>query len=105
MSGAQLLHRYRILGAALAGSAAIHAAVMVSVPAQSEPIDDPSGVAYSATIDPDARIAEPAAAPAARPAPPRRAHARPAVPLLPAEPLLDPIAPETLASALAEALP
>lgn len=105
MTRAELVHRYRFLAVALAGSAAIHAAVMVGVPARPESPDEKPGVAYSATIDPAAQVAEPSAAPAPKPAAPRRARAHRAAPLLPPEPLLDPIAPEALASALPEPLP
>ena len=102
MTRADFIGRYRFLALALAGSAAVHAAVMMSVPARTESIEEPSGAAYSATIDPAAQIAEPAATPAPKPPRPHRARAHRAVPLLPVEPLLDPIAPDTLASAVAE---
>ncbi len=97
MARVELIDRYRFLALALAGSAALHAAVMVSVPARLESADDKPGVAYAARIGPAAATAETVPAPPAAPAPPR---ARRASPLIPAEPLLDPIAPDTLASAM-----
>lgn len=105
MTRADFIGRYRFLALALAGSAAVHAAVMIGVRAPSDPLEEPPGAAYSATLDPAAQVVEPAAAPAPKPARPHRVRAHRAAPLLPAEPLLDPIAPDTLASALPEPLP
>lgn len=101
MTWMDLIDRYRFLALALAGSAALHAAVMVSVPARSDPIEEPPGADYSASLNP-AAMAEQAAPPPRAPPPPHRPRARRAAPLLPAEPLLDPIAPDQLASAVAE---
>ena len=98
MPRAQIIGRYRFLAVALAASAALHAAVMVGVPARLDGIEEKPGVAYSATLDPAVTIAEPASvAP-----PPRRHRARRAAPLLQPEALMDPIEPDTLASAMAE---
>ena len=105
MTRADFIGRYRFLALALVGSAAVHAAVMMSVPLPSDAIEEPSGVAYSATIDRAAQVARPAAAPAGKPARPHRARPHHAAPLLPAEPLLDPLAPDTIASALPEPVP
>ena len=101
MTRADLIDRYRFLSVALGASAAIHAAVMVNVPARVDSGDEKPGVAYSASIDPAGATADVAPAPAAQPAPPRP-RARRALPLLPAEPLLDPIAPDKAASAVAD---
>ena len=43
MTRAGLIDRYRFPGLALAGSAALHAAVMVGVPARVEPIGEKPG--------------------------------------------------------------
>jgi hypothetical protein len=97
---ADLIARYRFLGLALLGSAVLHAAVMVGIPARLESIEDKPGLAYSADLE-GATVADaaPAPAPAAQPAPPRP-RARRATPRIPLEPLLEPIAPDALASAL-----
>jgi hypothetical protein len=101
MSRADFIDRYRFLAIAIAGSAALHAAVMVNVPTRVDSVAEPPGEAYSASLDPEAATAQPAAAPAAKPAPVRhRAHR--AAPLLAPEALLEPLSPETLASALPE---
>lgn len=106
MTRFELIDRYRFLALALAGSAALHAAVMVGVPARPDAAiaEEDAGASYSASLDPAAAVAEVAQAPAAKPAPPRP-RARRALPLLPVEPLLDPIAPDKLASALEAPLP
>jgi hypothetical protein len=101
MTRAEAIDRYRFLALALAGSAALHAAVMVGVPSRPGAIEEPPGDAYTASLDPAAaRVAEPSPAPVARPAP-ARPRARRALPLLPAEPLLDPIAPDDVVAAAA----
>jgi hypothetical protein len=82
VTAAQLIDRYRFLAVALAGSAALHAAVMVNVPQRGEPVEEGEVAGYSATLDPAAQVAEPAPpAPAAKPHP--RPRVRKAVPLLP----------------------
>src|SRR5258707_233693 len=100
MTRAELIDRYRFLGLALAGSAALHAAVMVGVPAREESVGEKPGTGYSASLDPAAAVAQTAPAPVAKPAP--RPRVRRALPLLPTEPLLDPIAPDNIASAIEE---
>jgi hypothetical protein len=102
MTRAEAIGRYRFLALALAGSAALHAAVMVGIPGRPGAIDEASGDAYTASLDPAAAtVAAPSPAPVARPAP-HRARARRAMPLLPAEPLLEPIAPDEVIAAAAE---
>jgi hypothetical protein len=99
---ARFTHRYRILALTFAGSAALHAAVMVGVPAShARENDGKPDTGYSATLD-EGPATEPASAPVAKPAPPRPHRPRRAAPLLPPEPLMDPIAFEPLASALAQ---
>jgi len=98
-----IIGRYRVLAVGLAASAALHAAVMVGMPEPLEAVDQKPGIAYSASIDPAAPVAQAVPAPAPKPAAPR-ARARRAVPMLPPEPLLAPIAPEEVA-ALAQPLP
>jgi hypothetical protein len=96
---ADFIARYRFLGLTLAASAALHAAVMVGVPARGESTGEQQpGDAYAATLE-TAAVVEPAPAPVAHPARPRP-HARRATPRIALEPLLDPIEPEALASAL-----
>ena len=96
------IDRYRFLALAVAGSAALHAAVMVGMPARLErTTTDDDAASYTATLD-----ADPSSQPAPAPAPaakPRRAH-RPkrATPFLPPEPLLDTISPEAVATAMPE---
>jgi hypothetical protein len=103
---AAFVDRYRFLALAMAGSAALHAAVMVNVPTRSESdVVEKDGNAYSASLDPaapQAEVAPAAPAPAAKPAP--RRHRR-ALPLLAPQPLLEPIAGAQLASALPQPLP
>jgi hypothetical protein len=72
VSPARLLDRYRFLAVALAGSAALHAAVMVNVPTRAQSAGESGGPEYSATLDPAAQVAEPAP-----PAPVARPHPRP----------------------------
>ena len=73
----QFISRYRIPAAALAVSAAVHAAVMLGVPHRVESLDTDEGATYSATLDAavDAAPAAPAAKPAPKPA--AKPHARP----------------------------
>jgi hypothetical protein len=110
-----LLNRYRAVGLAVLVSAALHAAVMVSVPARiSTPDDDVA--AYSATLDPNATqvVSDQPAAPA-RPARPKSPHpksriAPPALalpePLMPVPPVaIMPLAPEPVVQAAAEEAP
>ncbi len=97
MSSADLIHRYRFLALALAGSAALHAAVMVAVTSRHDAVEGKPGGAYSASLDGDATALEAAPAPVAKPAP-TRPRTRRAAPLLAPETPLDPIAPDTLAS-------
>jgi hypothetical protein len=66
---AQLFHRYRILGLTLAGSAALHAAVMVGTP-ERRGIEEKSGVGYSATLD-VGPVSDPTPATAPAPSAPR----------------------------------
>lgn len=106
MTRAEFIERYRFLALALAGSAVAHAAVMMGVPARTAGVEDEgAGPAYSASLDPAAPTVNTTAAPAAKPTPRHRARPRRAVPLLAPEPLLDPVAPDALASALPEPLP
>ena len=94
-NAAELVQRYKLTGAALAVSAALHAAVFLGMPARLEAIDESPGTAYSASLDP-AAIAEvsptPTPAPAPKPAPKRAPVKRFALP--------DPLAP-----VVADALP
>src|SRR5450631_2303175 len=87
-TAADFLSRYRVAAAALALSAAVHAAVVVGVPQRVEGIGSDEAPAYTASLD-AATAAEPGAAPAPAPAAPRpaagpRARMRP-IPML--EPL------------------
>lgn len=80
-NAAEILSRYRVVAAALAVSAAVHAAVMVGMPPRIEALEEQSAVAYAASLDAVAVAAvavaptPPAAAPqrAAKPRPRRRA--------------------------------
>lgn len=67
-NAAELVQRYKLTGAALAVSAALHAAVFLGMPARLESIDETPGIAYAATLDP-AATAEVSAAPAPTPVP------------------------------------
>jgi hypothetical protein len=96
MDRARIIDRYRFLALALAGSAALHAAVMVNVPTRGEPAGAGEDIEYSATLDPAAPAAQPAPAPVARPAP-SRPRARRTPPIAPG--LLDPLGNELLAAA------
>jgi len=100
---AHLLRRHRLLALTLAGSAALHAAVMVGMPPRLEGgSDDRPETGYTATLeDAPATGPAPAPAPVAKPRPPRPHRPR-AVPLLAPEPLLEPIIPDAIASALAQ---
>lgn len=94
MTRAQLVDRYRFLALALAGSAALHAAVMVNMPSRGGPAGAGDEVEYSATLDSAAQAAQPA--PVVNPAPPRP-RARRAPPSV-APGLLDPLG-ESMAAA------
>jgi hypothetical protein len=69
---ADLLSRYRIVAGALAVSAAVHAAVMVGVPARFEALADNEAASYSATLDPAAEVVALQPAPAPTPGASRR---------------------------------
>ena len=97
MTLARLIDRYRFLGLALAGSAALHAAVMVNVSSRVESLEDKDGVEYSATLDPMAQVAEPAPAPVVHPAP-ARPRTRRATPRIAPE-VLAPMDEEAIAAA------
>ncbi|HEX7606246.1 MAG TPA: DUF3108 domain-containing protein [Usitatibacter sp.] len=86
MTTTAFLSRYRIPAAALAVSAALHAAVMVGVPQRLEGIADEAAPAYTASLD-GAAPSEASAATRA-PAPPRRA----ARPRARAFPMFEPLA-------------
>jgi len=62
MTFTHAIGRYRFLAAAIAGSAALHAAVMVNIPTRGDPIAEPDGPEYSATLDPSAQAADAAMA-------------------------------------------
>ena len=97
MTGAQIIDRYRFLAVALAGSAALHAAVMVNVPQREEGTDEGGAVAgYSASLDPAAQVAEPAPAPVVKPHP--RPRPRRIAPVFAPE-LMNPIGEEVIAAA------
>ena len=96
MTLAKIIDRYRFLAGALAGSAALHAAVMVNVPTQVDSISEPEGAQYSATLDPAAQAVDAAPAPVVKPAP--RPRARRALPMLAPE-LLNPLGEEVIAAA------
>jgi hypothetical protein len=71
---AELFTRYRPAAAALAFSAALHAAVFVGIPPHITPPEDTAAPTYSATLDPAAQeVTTQQAAPAAAPRP-RRAR-------------------------------
>jgi hypothetical protein len=97
---ANFIARYRFLTVAIAGSAALHAAVMMGMPARLErAAGDEPDAGYSATLE-EVPAVQPAPAPVAKPRPPRAHRPRHASTFLPPETLLDPIAPDALASAL-----
>ncbi|MGZ5039345.1 MAG: DUF3108 domain-containing protein [Usitatibacter sp.] len=84
MDARAFISRYRIPAAALAVSAAVHAAVMLGLPQRLQALgEEPDAPQYTASLD--AASAEPSAAPAPAPAPPHRPakpRARPrAIPL------------------------
>src|SRR5215831_13059374 len=73
MRAREFLRHYRVAFAALAISAAVHAAVFVGMPNRGDPLEDEAaGPAYSATLQ--AVSDEPAAAPAPKPARPAAPH-------------------------------
>ena len=93
MRAAEFVDRYRIAALALAASAALHAAVFVSMPARFEAPDDPTYSEYSANI-------ESAAAPAPAPKPvPKRVH-KPRPRIAPPPP-----PPQVVAAAAPETIP
>ena len=96
MALADVISRYRFLAVAVAGSAALHAAVMVNVPTRVDAIAEPEGAEYSATLDPAAQAVESAPAPVAKPAP--RPRARRVAPVIAPE-LLNPLGEEVIAAA------
>jgi hypothetical protein len=98
-NAAELVQRYKLTGAALAVSAALHAAVFVGMPPRLASIDEPAGIAYSASLDP-AAVAEASAAPPAPKAAPKPA-AKPRAKRI-AVPIPVPPAPEDVAPAPAE---
>ena len=74
-TAAQLFTRFRPAAAALASSAALHAAVFVGIPPHITPPEDTAAVTYSASLDPAAPAASAELAPAPAAAPrPRRAR-------------------------------
>ena len=77
MTPAEFLARYKAVGAALAVSAAVHAALFVGMPPRIESLVDGDREVYSASLDPAATVVstQPAPAPrrAARPRPKPRA--------------------------------
>jgi uncharacterized protein DUF3108 len=103
MTVAGAISRYRFLAIALAGSAALHAAVMVNVPTKREPIAEPDGPEYSATLDPAAQAVEPTPAPVPKPAAHPRPRARRVAPVIAPE-LLSPLGEEVIAAAPLEDL-
>ena len=100
MTFTHAIGRYRFLAAAIAGSAALHAAVMVNIPTRGDPIAEPDGPEYSATLDPAAQAVDAAPAPVVKPAPrPRARRVAPAI----APELLNPLDEEVIAEAPLEA--
>ena len=96
MTFAHAIGRYRFLAAAIVGSAALHAAVMVNIPARVDAIAEPDGPEYSATLDGAAQAVDAAPAPVVKPAP--RPRARRVAPLIAPE-LLNPLGEEVIAEA------
>src|ERR1700681_2134961 len=88
-SAADFLSRYRIPAAALAVSAAVHAAVMVGVPQQLEGVAAEAAPEYTASLDAAAPAPSATSAAAPAPAPPKRA-ARPRA-HVPPRPMLEPL--------------
>ena len=98
---AELWHDYRLLGAALAASAGLHAAVVVGIPGHGETLDEDGGPSYTATLELAAPSAATTEAAAPKPAPrPHRAAPRRARPA--AHPVIDAAAAD---AALDSALP
>ena len=103
MNFSHAIGRYRFLAAAIAASAGLHAAVMVNIPARGDPIAEPDGPEYSATLDPAAQAVDAAPAPVVKPAP--RPRVRRVAPVIAPE-LLNPLGEEVIAEApLATPLP
>src|SRR5437868_13973556 len=94
-----IFDRHKLAAAALAVSAALHAAVMVGVPSRLESAEAEQGTAYSATLDPGTTAGDivPAPKPAAKPAHKPRTHSHFAPPA--------PIAPIAAAAALPQMAP
>ena len=78
MRAAELVDRYRIAALALAASAALHAAVFVTIPARFDAPDEPAYSEYTANIE-AAPAPAPAPAPARKPAPKRVHKPRPRI--------------------------
>src|SRR5690349_21965848 len=76
MRAAELVDRYRIAALALAASAALHAAVFVTIPARFDAPDEPAYSEYSASIE---SAPAPAPASARKPAPKRVHKPRPRI--------------------------
>jgi len=74
--GAAFLHRYRATLLAVMVSAALHAAMFVSLPQQLSPEGETTGPAYTATLDPAAPTVVDAPAATPRPARVRSPHPR-----------------------------
>ena len=98
MNIAAFMRRYRFLAVALAGSAALHAAVMVNVPSKGAPLSEPDGPEYFATLDPAAQVVDAPPAPVAKPAPRPHPRARRVAPVIAPE-LLNPLGEEVIAEA------
>ena len=80
MRAAEVLDRYRVAGLALAVSAALHAAVFVSLPGRFDAPPEPEYSEYTATIEAAPAPSAPAAhKPAAKPAPKRMRKPRPRI--------------------------
>ncbi len=87
--------RHRVVLVALAASAAIHAAVFVSIPARFDVPDEPPEATYSATLESAPAQAVPAPKPAAKPAAKRVHKPRPRIaPPPPPPPVLAAATPE-----------
>ncbi len=87
MAAPGLFDRHRLLALAMAGSAALHGAVIVGAPGRVGGAADPQAAVYSATLAPAAATLEPQAPPPAPMPRPRVRHRPTALPLLPLEDL------------------
>jgi hypothetical protein len=109
MRATAFLSRYRIPAAALAVSAALHAAVMVGVPQRVEEWTSPAAAEYTASLDAETSV-DPSSAPAPAPAPKSTGRPRPRVhrvsvpePIAPVEdPRLLPLAPDPVIEPIAK---